>query len=319
MKIVNPFVGSKLVGLMGAVTLLLFAVEVYAVDIHGHVHICAYPFNCIYRTKDAPSGSSHGPYIYDSEGMVGPGNNWSQAEYLGDIAKGYVGAWARATRGYDPIREVWCPASAGTSVGWQSSIRFVVGPGAYPDGLQSQAEVLVKGYISKIGDGTQVLASYFASFGGDSHQPTPACIERDSADPPQSISIEEVVTLIATLVDPGTVLDNHLIVDVPISAWLGDQCPLVANTWAGGTGIAHVISDFAYQKYVRFISISEPPGVTWTSAEGFLTMPVDACRGDFDREGDVDSSDLASLADNQELLDLHLFAARFGRNDCQAW
>lgn len=103
MKRFKTYTGRNLVGLLGLMILVLLAIESYAADIHGYVHICAYPFNCIYRNEDAPSSNSHGPYIFDSEGLLGPGNNWSEAEYLGDIAKGYVSAWSRATRGNDPI------------------------------------------------------------------------------------------------------------------------------------------------------------------------------------------------------------------------
>lgn len=123
------------------------------------------------------------------------------------------------------------------------------------------------------------------------------------------------------MVNPGTILENHLIVEVPITAGLGTPSgpPLIASTWADGIFEARAMSDFAYQKYLRFISISVPPEVTWTSTDEFLAMPIDACRGDFDKDGDVDRSDLSELTFDLARLDLKLFAARLGRSDCQPW
>ena len=288
-----------------------------ASNIQGRLQICAYPFNCIGRTKNTPSG--YGPYIIDKEGRVGPGNNWAEAEYLGDIAKGYLGAWSRATRGLGVVHgnEVWCPARAATYVSWQAAIQFRVEPGSYPAGLTAQATVVAKGRVSKYGAGTVAKASYYASFGNDYHSPPP--IELESYHPSQAVIIDDEFTLTATLVPPGTVLENHLIVEILISAGLGGSPPLIATTWAGGINDASALSDFAFQKYLRFISISVPPEVTWTSADGFLTMPSDACRGDFDKDGDVDGSDLAELTLELAHLELILFAARYGRTDCQPW
>ena len=43
---------------------------------------------------------------------------------------------------------------------------------------------------------------------------------------------------------------------------------------------------------------------------------VNDCDGDFDKDGDVDGSDLAQLAADLGLLGLSSFAAEFGRTDC---
>jgi len=49
------------------------------------------------------------------------------------------------------VRDVWCPASASTLVGWQAAIDFRVEPGSYPDGLTAIATVVAKGQLSKFG------------------------------------------------------------------------------------------------------------------------------------------------------------------------
>lgn len=157
------------------------------------MHVCAYPFNCIHRYTPAASG--YGPYIYDTETLLGPGNNWAESEYLGDISKGFVGAWARATRGYDIVRDVWCPASASTLVGWQAAIDFRVEPGSYPDGLTAIATVVAKGQLSKYGAGTQAMASYYASFGHDNHYSGHIALE--SYHPDQALIIDDEFTLTA--------------------------------------------------------------------------------------------------------------------------
>jgi hypothetical protein len=41
-----------------------------------------------------------------------------------------------------------------------------------------------------------------------------------------------------------------------------------------------------------------------------------ACKGDFDRDGDVDGSDLYDLALGSEVMDLKVFADNFGRDGC---
>ena len=46
---------------------------------------------------------------------------------------------------------------------------------------------------------------------------------------------------------------------------------------------------------------------------------IPACEGDFDHDGDVDGSDLATLAANPDLLDLSIFAAEFGRTNCPVY
>ena len=43
---------------------------------------------------------------------------------------------------------------------------------------------------------------------------------------------------------------------------------------------------------------------------------IDICAGDFDHDGDVDGTDLATLADDPGQLDLTLFAAEFGNSAC---
>jgi hypothetical protein len=310
MKPTNTFTKNCLVSLLGLVIIVFLPIDAHATEMNGNVHVCAYPFQCIYRTKNTPMGGEYGPYLRDSESLVGPGNNWSEVQYLGDLAKGYAAAWARATRGYDPFREVWCQASASTYISWRTMIRFVIEPGTYPDGLESEAVALVKGRLSKDGAGTQVKGSYHVRFGDAEY--SPGCIE-------QSISIDKKVVLTTTLINSGTVLDNHHIVDVEVSAGVGSACPLVASTWAGGTGAAGAMSDFAFQKYVRFISISEQPGVIWLSTDQFLTMPFDACRGDFNKDGDVDGADLSGLADETDRIDLGLFANQYGRSDCEPY
>ena len=47
-----------------------------------------------------------------------------------------------------------------------------------------------------------------------------------------------------------------------------------------------------------------------------LSSEIESWEGDFDKDGDVDGSDLAALAADPDLLDLSLFAADFGGTDC---
>jgi hypothetical protein len=51
----------------------------------------------------------------------------------------------------------------------------------------------------------------------------------------------------------------------------------------------------------------------WHTIEAAIAV---VCQGDFDVDGDVDGSDLATLAASPWLVDLSLFANDFGRTDC---
>ena len=56
-------------------------------------------------------------------------------------------------------------------------------------------------------------------------------------------------------------------------------------------------------------------GVGSTAAGTYLTTKY-ACEGDFDGDGDVDGSDLATYAAGGTGITLEAFAAHFGRTDC---
>jgi len=302
--------GIFLLTLLGVAVILLRPFPANAFSVHGGLQVCADPFNCINRVTPYQQRM----YLYDTEHLMGPGNNWAIAEYYSDIAMGFVGAWVYATRGWDGVW--WRPASAYTRTGWEDTLRFTVPAGSYPDGLRVEASGSVKGSVGKIGAGTEAKTSFFARLGYEPSGYFPGSVVLESDDPNQTIVVDGPFVVSATLVNPGTVLPVSIIVDVPISAGLGNSPPLIASTWAGGIFEAWAITDFA--RSLSFHSITAPPGVTWISASGvFLTQPVGSCRGDFDGDGDVDGADSVTLASNLDQLDLILFAAQFGRIDCK--
>lgn len=46
-----------------------------------------------------------------------------------------------------------------------------------------------------------------------------------------------------------------------------------------------------------------------------LSSEIELWEGDFDKDGDVDGSDLAALAADPSLMDLSAFAANFGKSN----
>ena len=323
--------GICLLGFWGVVIAVVWPLQAAAFSVGGKVQVCAFPLNCIERVVPGDERT----YLYDTEVLLGPGNNWAIAEYYGDIAKGYVGAWVKATRGWDGVW--WRPASAATGVWWDDILIFSVPAGSYSEGLYVEATGSVSGRIGKSGAGTQAKVSYHAQLGSAPSGYYDGHIALESSDPDQEIVVDEEFTLRATLVNPGTELTNPITVEIPISAGLGRSSILVASTWAGGIYDAWVLTDFAHS--MSFHAITAPPGVAWNSESGvFLSEPVDTCDGDFDNDGDVDGSDLAVFAadfgrtdcdtgtecegdfdddDDVDGSDLAVFAADFGRTDCR--
>jgi hypothetical protein len=295
--------------LWAAVLILLSPFQAGSFSVNGKLNVCAYPYNCIEKTKPTQPLT----YLYDTDDLMGPGNNWAIAEYYIDIASGFAGAWVKATRGWDGVW--WRPASASTSSDWQDILRFTIPAGSYPEGLHLEASGSVTGSVGKSGAGTQAFAGFFAKLGDEPSGYFSGKVELESNDDDQVVIVDERFVLTATLITAGTVLPNPITVDVSISAGFGNP-PLAANTWAGGIYEAWTQSDFAGS--LRIESITAPPGVTWDSESGaFLTRPVGSCRGDFDGDGDVDGNDAATLSSDPDRLDLILFAAQYGRVDCQ--
>ena len=294
---------------LGIAVILLRPFQANAVSVHGGLTVCAYPYNCINRVTPTQQRM----YLYDTDDLMGPGNNWAISEYYSDIAMGFVGAWVYASRGWDGIW--WRPASASTSTGWEDTLHITVPAGSYPDGLRVEASGSVSGRVGKIGAGTEAKTSFHARLGYEPPGSFSGSVELESHHANQVIVVDGPFLVAATLVNPGTVLSDSIIVDVPISAGLGESPPLIASTWAGGIYEANATTDFA--RSLSFHSVTVPPGVTWISASGvFLTRSVGSCRGDFDGDGDVDGTDSVTLAPDPDQLDLILFAAQFGRIDC---
>jgi hypothetical protein len=300
--------GIFLIGVSGVAAILLTPFLTVADSVYGKLTVCAYPFNCISRMIP----NEQRAYLYDTDDLMGPGNNWAIAEYYSDIARGFVGAWVKATRGWDGVW--WRPARASTGTGWEDTLRFKVPAGSYPDGLKVEASGSVGGHVGKSGAGTEAFAGFFARLGSEPSGSFSGKVELQSSDDNQVVVVDAPFVLEVTLIPPGTVLSDSIIVERHITAGFGDPS-LAANTWAGGIYEAWSQSDFASSLSVDAITV--PPGVTWTSASGvFLTQSVGSCRGDFDGDGDVDGTDSATLALGPDQLDLNLFAAQFGRSDC---
>jgi hypothetical protein len=300
--------GIFFLGVWGVAIILVIPFHTDAFSVQGKLTVCAYPFNCISRTIP----NEQRVYLYDTDDLMGPGNNWAIAEYYSDIARGFVGAWVKATRGWDGVW--WRPARAGTGTGWEDTLLFRVPAGTYPDGLIAKALGSVGGHVGKSGLGTEAFAGFHARLGPALSGSFSGKVELQSYDDDQVVVVDEPFVLEATLIPPGTVLSDSIIVELQITAEFGNPS-LGANTWAGGIYEAWSQSDFANSLSVD--SITVPPGVTWTSVSGvFLTQSVGSCRGDFDGDGDVDGTDSVILILDPDQLDLILFAAQFGRSDC---
>ncbi len=100
--------------------------------------------------------------------------------------------------------------------------------------------------------------------------------------------------------------------------WISFSCDTTdCDTVSYGIAVDPVTGEFsgnAWGENIGWISFdyagSDASGVK-TSWGAIIT-----CDGDFNVDGDVDGSDLATSADDQSLLDLSVFAANFGKDDC---
>jgi hypothetical protein len=80
------------------------------------------------------------------------------------------------------------------------------------------------------------------------------------------VIVDEAFVLTTTIVEPGTVLTDPIVVNKEIFAAFGDSAVLGASTWGGKPGAAWAETDFFHT--LGFSAITAPEGVTWTSASG---------------------------------------------------
>jgi hypothetical protein len=100
--------------------------------------------------------------------------------------------------------------------------------------------------------------------------------------------------------------------------WISFSCE---NTGSCGTVDYRVIIDPVTSK---FSGQAWGENIGWTTFRSTGSVPFgvttswseDMCEGDFDNDGDVDGSNLASYIVNSASIILDVFAADFGRNDC---
>ena len=102
--------------------------------------------------------------------------------------------------------------------------------------------------------------------------------------------------------------------------WISFSC---VNTGSCGTVTYGVI---IYPVTGKFSGQAWGENIGWVSFRstgsfpyGVITSwPEDMCEGDFNTDGDVDGSDIASYVVNSTSIILDVFAADFGRNNCSS-
>jgi hypothetical protein len=295
--------------------------------IHGYLQACAEPNECL-EDDWIPQPLLK---LEESLSSEGPTGNYAEARLRADLTTGYVGNYTYAVNGNE-TPYWWLIASAKAMIYWKDILYFTIPPGSYPNGLSMTLTGSLNGVLYTSGDNlSQAGQSWNVAIGRVEGGPKPRCsgVERISGD--VSISISEPCSLTLALVNEGTTLTEDTVVAVEVRAGLGESA-ITSSAANSHTMDNEACVDFYHT--IKIHSLMVPEGIDWTSASGVFLL---GCEGDFNDDADVDESDLALFAadfgrtncetgpdcegdfendDDVDGLDLAVFAADFGRIDC---
>lgn len=206
---------------------------------------------------------------------------WAGVHY--DLAQGAIGASAQANnnRQYDWSTLSWRyydNAAAYTGVSVADDLYFTIPAGSYPDPLKVQISGLINGYISASGN-YAAHATFKAALGAPENPAIPAAWqlgENYSSGAHimnTAMAVNELFSLEATLLKPGTNLAESKTVGLRLGLSLGDGGTISAQTpvfWPDPHLAGEAQSLFG--NTLRIYDLQVPDGVTWASSSGvFLT------------------------------------------------
>lgn len=224
----------------------------------------------------------------DDATAVGPDDpyglhNIALAGFNYDLAHGAIGAFAQANnnRQYDWSTLSWRyydNAAAYTGVSVADDLYFTIPAGNYPDPLKVQISGLVHGYISASGN-YAAHATFKAALGNPVNPAIPAAWQlgenyaMGAHITNTALVVDELFSLEATLLKPGTNLAESKTVGLRLGMVLGDGGTISAQTpvvWPDPHVAGSAQSMFG--NTLRIYDLQVPLGVTWTSSSGvFLT------------------------------------------------
>ena len=223
--------------------------------------------------------------IYLSEELTGPSGNTAGAQAIGSLALGWQSAYGS---GITP--DIEAGIASGTANGkLKDRLTFILPAGTYNEDVIVALRGWVSGTFTITGDGSPSgRATYRACLG------TGNCVSWVWNDE-DGWAFSENFLFSRRLVTAGTTLSAPRIRTFSISSKLSIRGQSSGgNVSSGYTEISVAL---------HLLPMNLPNGATWSSESGvFLSEPL--CLGDFEGDGDVDGSDLA------------VFAADFGRTDC---
>lgn len=225
--------------------------------------------------------------IYLSEELTGPSGNTAGAQAIGSLSLGWQSAYGS---GITPDIEAGI-ASGNANGRLKDRLTFTLPAGTYNEDVIVALRGWVSGTFTITGAGSPSgRATYSACFGAGN------CVSWEWNDE-DGWAFSENFLLSQRLVTAGTTLSEPRIRTFSVSSWLSVKGQSSSrNVSSGYTEISVAL---------HLLPMNLPNGATWSSESGvFLTEPL--CPGDFEGDGDVDGSDLA------------VFAADFGRTDCDS-
>ena len=144
------------------------------------------------------------------------------------------------------------PAIGDASAALYDILKFEVEAGSYADDVVATAAGYVSGFFSSTGGGN-AFADFSAGFGAGS----PFNRHWESGAVNESFSFPYI------LVNAGAVLDQPIVVEVPIHASLRGYAT------SSNISISSAEADF----FARFTSVVVPDGVSWSSASNVFLIP----------------------------------------------
>lgn len=208
---------------------------------------------------------------------------WAGVRY--DLAKGSVGAfaWAYNNRQFD--YSVWDyrffdNATAAAGVGVADDLYFTIPAGSYPDPLKVTISGLVQGEMVATGN-YSVHATYKASLGAPENRAVPKVWSVNQGSffdgahfVNNALNVNELFSLEATLLKPGTTLLESKTVGLRLGLLLGDGGTISAYTPVLWDQRVQGSARSMFGNTMRIYALDVPDGVTWTSSSGVFLSDI---------------------------------------------